>query len=191
MAGATQSFLDSAAERLHRCLEHLSAETRGIRTGRATPALIENVKVEYYGSKTPLNQLATITVPDPRCLVVKPFDPGSIKEIERAIQAAELGLNPAVEGKALRVVIPPLSEEQRKKLVGRVKALAEETRVSMRNVRREVLKELDAAADDPRQGPIPDDELARAKDKVQGLLKDHEKKVDELLAAKTAEILQT
>lgn len=190
MATSTQPFLASCEDRLKRSLEHLQSEVRGIRTGRAAPGLVENVRVEYYGSRTPLNQLATITVPDPRSLLVKPFDPSVLRDIERAIQASDLGLNPAVEAKALRIVIPPLSEEQRKKLAARVKALAEETRVSMRNVRRDVIKELDSAADDAKHGPIPDDELARAKDRVQVLLKDYEKKVDELVAAKTAEILQ-
>ncbi|TAH38739.1 MAG: ribosome recycling factor [Planctomycetota bacterium] len=191
MATPTQPFLDAATERLKKSLEHLGSEVRGIRTGRAMPGLIENVKVDYYGSRTPLSQIATITVPDPRSLLVKPFDPSSIKDIEKAIQASDLGLNPSVEAKAIRILIPPLSEDQRKKLAGRVKSLAEETRVSMRNVRRDVLKELETAADDKKRSvAITEDELERAKDKVQGLLKEYEKKVDELVAAKTKEIME-
>lgn len=190
MASPTQAFLDSATQRLAKSLEHLTAESRGIRTGRATPGLVENVKVEYYGSKTPLSQIASITVPDPRSLLVKPFDASSLKDIERAIQASGLGLNPAVEAKAIRITVPPMAEDQRKKMAARVKTLAEETKVSMRNVRRDVLKELDAAADNPKGPAITDDELDRVKDKVQGLLKEYEKKVDDLVASKSKEIME-
>lgn len=191
MANSTQPFLSTAKERMQKSVDHFLSETRGIRTGRATTSLVDNIRIDYYGSKTPLNQLATVSVPDPRSLVVKPFDAGSLKDIERAILASGLGFNPSIEGKALRISIPPLSEEQRKKLAGRVKSMAEETRVSMRNVRRDVLREVEAASKDKgRDVPVTEDDLKRAKTEIQDLLKDHEKQLEELLTGKTKEIME-
>ena len=190
MASSIKPFLDSAGERMHKSVDHFAAEARGIRTGRANAGLIENVRVEYYGSKTPLQQLATVSVPDPRSMVVKPYDASALKEIEKAILSSDLGFNPSIEGKMLRISIPPLSEEQRKKLAGRVKALAEEARVSMRNVRRDVLRDVEAASRDKgRDVAVTEDDVRAAKDEIQDLLKDHEKKIDELLKTKTDEIL--
>ncbi len=191
MASSIQPFLDDATERMQKSVDHFLAETRGIRTGRASAGLVENIRVDYYGTKTLLNQLATITVPDPRSLLVKPYDQSCLKDVERAILAADLGLNPSIEGKALRISIPPLSEEQRKKLVGRVKALAEEARVSMRNVRRDVLKDVELAHRERERDPaITDDDLQRAKERIQEILKDFEKKIGEILDAKSKEILE-
>lgn len=191
MASSIQPFLDDAAARMQKSVEHFQDETRGIRTGRASAGLVENIRVDYYGTRTPLNQLATITVPDPRSLLVKPYDASCLKDVERAILAADLGLNPSIEGKALRISIPPLSEEQRKKLVSRVKALAEEAKVSMRNVRRDVLKELETAhRDRDREPAISDDDIQRARERIQEILKEYEKKVTEILEAKSQEILE-
>ena len=190
MATAIQSFLASARERMDKSLNHFQSESRGIRTGRATTGLVDNIRVSYYGSKTPINQLATVSVPDPRSLVVKPFDANSLKDIEKAIMAAELGLNPSIEGKTLRISIPPLSEEQRKKLAGRVKSMCEEARVAMRNVRRDVIREVEAAnKDKDRDVSVSEDDLKRAKDEIQTLLKEHEQKAEEILSSKSKEIL--
>ena len=191
MSSSTQSFLSSARDRLDKSVEHFEAESRGIRTGRATTGLVDNVRVDYYGSKTPLSQLASITVPDPRSIVIKPFDVNSLKDVEKAILAADLGMNPSIEGKMLRISIPPLSEEQRKKLAGRVKTMAEETKVSMRNVRRDTLKEIEKASREKTGDVVvTEDDLAAAKTSVQDLLKSHEGKVDDLLAAKSKEIME-
>ncbi|HEX9792957.1 MAG TPA: ribosome recycling factor [Planctomycetota bacterium] len=191
MASSIQPFLDSGRERMEKSVEHFMTEARGVRTGRATTGLVDSLKVDYYGSKTPLAQLATISVPDPRSIVVKPFDTNVLKDIERAIMASGMGLNPTIEAKALRISIPPLSEEQRTKMASRVKALAEETRVSMRNVRRDVLKEVESASRDKgRDVAITDDDLREAKDSVQETLKSFEKQIDELVAAKTTEIME-
>ncbi len=192
MASNYQSYLDDTRERLTKSVEHFQTETRGIRTGRANPGLIENLRVEYYGQKTPLNQLATISAPDARSLVVKPFDASALKEIERAVLSSDLGFNPSLEGKMLRISIPPLSQEQRQKLAARVKSLAEEARVSMRNVRRDVIREAEAAAKD-RSGDVvlSEDDVRAAKDGIQELLKEYEKRIDALLAVKTDEILKS
>lgn len=191
MARPIQPFLDDAVSRMMKSVEHFQSETRGLRTGRANTGLIENIRVDYYGSKTPLSQLATISVPDARSIVVKPFDASCLKDVERAILASDLGFNPSLEGKMVRISVPPLSQEQRHKLAARVKHLAEEARVSMRNVRRDILKEVEAASRDRgRQPALTEDDLREAKDDVQNLLKDHEKKIDDILDAKTQEILE-
>ncbi len=186
-----EDFLADARERMDKAVEHFHQEILGIRSGRASAGLIENVRVDYYGQKSPLSQIAAITVPEPRCLVVKPYDPSAIKDIERAIVGSNLGLTVSQEGGTLRIVVPPLSEEQRKKLAAHVKALSEEAKVALRNVRRDVLKHVEAAArDKDRDLPITDDDLQLAKEKVQEVLKEHEAKVDELLKTKTEEILE-
>ncbi len=191
MARPIQPFLDDARSRMLKSVEHFQGETRGLRTGRANTGLVDNIRVDYYGSKTPLSQLATVSVPDARSLVVKPFDASSLKDIERAILASDLGFNPSLEGKMVRISIPPLSQEQRQKLAARVKTLAEDARVSMRNVRRDVLKEVEAASRDKgRDVVVTEDDLREAKDSIQDLLKEHEKKVEDAMASKTKEILE-
>ena len=185
-----QEILDGASERMDKTVEHFLHDARGIRTGRANAGLVENLRVDYYGQKTPLSQMASVTVPEPRCLLVKPFDATALKEIEKAVMAADLGLNPSIEGKALRITVPHLSEDQRKKMVGRVKSMAEETKVSLRNVRRDAIKEVDSAhLDKARDVAVTDDDVQSAKSDIQDILKDHEKKVDSGLESKSAEIL--
>jgi ribosome recycling factor len=166
-------------------LDHLAVEFRGLRSGRATPALVENIRADYYGSPTPIGQLAQIQVPEPRQLAIKPYDQGAIKEIEKAIQAANLGINPQSDGKIIRLTIPMLSEDQRKKLVGRLKEISEQTKVALRNVRRDANKHLDDAKD------LTDDDVTKAKDAVQALLKQSEGDVEKMLAAKTKEIMES
>lgn len=190
MATPTQLFLDSASERMDKSVQHFVDETRGIRTGRANTGLLDSIRVDYYGQKTPVGQLANITVLDARTLQVKPFDAGAAKDIEKAVMGSGLGLNPTLEGGVLRISVPALSEEQRKKLAGRVKQLGEDAKVAMRNVRRDVIKEMETANKD-KSGEVvlTDDDLKHGKDQIQDLLKAHETKVDELAKAKSDEIL--
>jgi ribosome recycling factor len=191
MSLSYQTFLDDARERMDKTLEHFQDEIRGFRTGRASTGLVDNIRVDFYGSKTPLSQMANITVPEARCLLVKPFDPSTMKDIEKAIMAADLGLNPAIEGNALRVSVPHLSEDQRKKMVARLKSLAEDTKVSIRNVRRDVLKDVEHAQKDKTGDvAVTEDDVKSAKSDVQDILKEHESKVDESLKNKSAEIME-
>lgn len=175
-----------ATEKMGKAIAFLEDEFKGVRTGRATPALVDRIKVDYYGNPTPLLQLAQITVPEPRMLALKPFDPQSVKEIEKAILKSDLGVTPIVDGKTVRIPLPPLSGEQRKKLVGRVKEMAEAAKVSLRNIRRDAMKHLEGL----KEEHTSEDEVDRGKAHVQDQLKEHEKRVDELLGAKSKEILE-
>ena len=174
-----------AKAKMKASLEHLATEFRGLRSGRATPALVENIRVDYYGSPTPLAQLAQIQIPEPRQIAIKPYDQAALKEIEKAIQASNLGINPQSDGKVLRLTVPMLSEEQRKKLGGRLKEMAEQTKVSLRNARRDANKHLDEAKD------LTDDQVDNAKELVQNALKQQEAEVEKMLSAKTKEIMES
>ena len=190
MASSIQPFLNDARDRMDKCLEHFSTGVRGIRTGRANPGLVENLRVDYYGSPTPMGQLASVTVPEPRCIMVKPFDASTLKDIEKAVMAADLGFNPSIEGKGLRISVPMLSQDQRLKLMGRVKTVAEEAKISMRNVRRDVLKDVEnAEKDKDRDLSVTQDDVKSAKSSVQDILKEHEDKLDTLVNDKSSEIL--
>ncbi|MFN7628276.1 MAG: ribosome recycling factor, partial [Pirellula sp.] len=145
---SVEDILLDAEERMDKALSHLKTNLAGIRTGRAAPGLLDSVKVTVYGSQTPLKQLASVGAPEPQQLVIRPFDPSVIKDIEKAIVASELGLNPQNDGRIIRINIPPLSTDTRKKLVARIKELAEETRVSIRNVRRDANKAIETAEKD-------------------------------------------
>ncbi len=174
-------------DRMDKAVEYLRGELRGIRTGRASPALVEYVKVDYYGSPTDLRQLAQISVPEPTQLLIKPFDASSTGEIARAIQSSGLGLNPQTEQKQIRLSLPPLSGERREQLVTSVKKMAEQAKVAIRNTRRDANKHIDQAEKDKSQH-IAEDDAKHAKDEVQKLTDEHEKKVDELVEAKINEI---
>lgn len=180
------TILLEAEETMTKAVEHLKKEFRGIRTGRASPALVEHVKVDYYGSTQDLKSLASISVPEPTQLLIKPFDAGSVGDIKKAIEGAGLGLNPISEGKQLRINIPPLSGDRRKQLVGQCKKLAEEAKVSLRNVRRDANKH----ADQLKSGAdhIPEDELEQLKTEIQDLLKKYETEVDTMTAGKCKEV---
>ena len=141
----THPILSETTKKMAATVEHLVGELRGLRSGRASPALVENIKVDYYGAPTPISQIGQIQIPEPRQILVKPFDPSVLAAMEKAIQASSLGVHPQSDGKVLRLTIPMLSEDQRKKLVGRIKEMREETRVSLRNVRRDSNKKADAA----------------------------------------------
>ena len=158
-----------------------------MRTGRASAALLDRIQIDYYGTPTPLQQLASINVPEPRMITIQPYDPGSIKGIERAIQESDLGLTPSNDGKLIRLPIPQLTEERRKELVKVVRGLAEDGRVAVRNVRRDAMHHLKELV---KNGDVGDDEERRAEEKVQKLTDEHVTKIDELLKRKEAEIME-
>jgi ribosome recycling factor len=158
---------------------------RGIRTGRASPALVERVQVEYYGTLTPLNQLAAISTPEPQLLTIRPYDPGSLRDIERAIQSSDLGLTPNNDGKLIRLVIPPLNEERRLELAKVVGRRGEEAKVAIRNLRRDGLAEL---RDFEKEKLISEDDFYRARDDLQELTNGYIEQVDEIQARKEQEI---
>ena len=175
-------------EKMDKAVEYLTGELRGIRTGRASPALVEYVKVDYYGSPTELRQLANITVPEPTQLLVRPFDASAVQSISKAIQQAGLGLNPVAEGKQIRITLPPLSGERRQQLVQSVKQMGEQAKVAIRNVRRDANKHIDQLQKD---SSITEDDAKEAKEQIQGFTNKHEKQVEEKLEAKRHEILET
>lgn len=180
-------LLDDAKRRMDKSVEATLHEFNTVRTGRASTALLDRVAVDYYGQKTPVKQLATINVPEPRMLTIQPFDPSSIKTIERAVLESDLGLTPSNDGKLIRLPIPQLTEERRKELVRVVRHLAEEGRVAIRNVRRDVMHDLKELA---RDGDVGDDDERRAEDRLQKLTDEHVHRVDELLKRKEEEIME-
>jgi len=182
-----EEFLAGATTRMDKSVEHARSEFTTVRTGRASAALLDRITVDYYGTPTPLKQLATINVPEPRMLTVQPFDPSSIKNIEKAIQESDLGLTPSNDGKLIRLPIPQLTEERRKELVKVVRHMAEEHRVAVREVRRDVLRHLQDLA---RNGDVGDDDERRAESEVQKLTDEHTKHIDDLLKHKEAEIIE-
>ena len=180
-------LIDNAQSRMGKSVEHGRTEFNTVRTGRATPALLDRIAVDYYGAITPLKQLATISAPEPRMLVIQPFDAQTTKDIERAIKESKLGINPHTEGKVIRLPIPQLTEERRKELVKLVRHMAEEGRVAVRNVRRDAIKHLEVLVKD---GDVGDDEERAAETRVQKVTDDHVAKIDELLKRKEAEIME-
>jgi ribosome recycling factor len=180
-------LVTDADRRMKKSVDAAAHEFNTVRTGRASAALLDRIEIDYYGTMTPLKQLATINVPEPRFLTIQPYDPGSIKSIERAIQESDLGLTPSNDGKLIRLPIPALTEERRKELVKVVRHLAEEGRVAVRNVRRDAMHHLKQLV---RDGDVGDDEERRAEERVQKLTDDHVKEIDELLKRKEAEIME-
>jgi ribosome recycling factor len=177
-------LIQDATRRMDKSVESTHGELNSIRTGRASAALLDRVQVDYYGQKTPLQQLATINVPEPRMLTVQPFDPNSMKEIERAIQESDLGLNPSNDGKLIRLPIPQLTEERRQELVKVARQIAEEGRVAVRNIRRDVIQHL------KQEQSVGADDERRAEERVQKLTDEHVQKIDDLLKRKEAEITE-
>jgi len=179
-------ILFEAEEVMEKALEHLRHECRGLRTGRATTALVEYIKVDYYGTLTDLRALASLTTPDATSIVIKPFDPGSMKDIVKGLEEAKLGINPQNDGKQIRLVLPALSGERRQQLCGKVKDVSEQTKVALRNVRRDANKKVD---NDEKEGLLTEDMAQKGRDDVQTLLKQYETKVEETVATKTKEIM--
>ncbi|MFM8494636.1 MAG: ribosome recycling factor [Planctomycetia bacterium] len=180
-------ILFDAEERMEKAVDVFRHALTGIRTGRANPGLVDSLKVEVYGSPTPIKALASVGAPEPNQIVVRPFDPGTIKDIEKAIQAADLGLNPQSDGRLIRITIPALSTDVRKKMTARIKELAEEARVAIRNVRRDGNKAADA---EKEGGTLTEDERDLTHEKVQDLTKKYEAKVGDLAKAKEAEVME-
>jgi ribosome recycling factor len=180
-------LISDATRRMDKSVETTRGSFNTVRTGRASAALLDRIEIDYYGTKTPLKQLATINVPEPRLLTIQPFDPGSIKGIEKAIQESDLGLTPSNDGKIVRLPIPQLTEERRKELVRVVRQIAEDGRVAVRNVRRDVMHHL---KDLVVNGEVGDDEERRAEERVQKFTDEHTKAIDELLKHKEAEIME-
>ncbi len=183
----TQAVHKDAEGRMQGALDALAREFAGVRTGRATTALLEGIRVDYYNTPTPIHQVASVSVPDPRTLLIQPWDPSLLGKIEKAIQKSDLGLTPANDGKVIRLAIPPLNEERRKQLAKHVGKLAEEARVAIRNVRREAKDRLRALARDKK---ISEDEEKRAEAELQKLTDRFIQRVDELLRKKEQEILE-
>jgi len=175
------------SSQMGKAIEFFKQELRGIRSGRAHPGLIEHMKIEVasYGSTMELRELASISVPDPSTLLVKPFDPGTLKDIEKGLQTSDLGIAPQSDGKAIRMPIPPLSGERRQLLVQQTKKMAEAQKVAVRNTRRDSNKAIDAVE---KAKTASEDEAKDAKDRVQKLTKKHEDEIDSLVSAKTKEI---
>lgn len=187
MEDAAETVLMELDEKLESAQQHLIEQFKTIRTSRASPALVDTIRVDYYGTPTPLQQLANISVPEARQLVVKPFDASVMKEIERALLASDLGLTPSNEGKQIRLVLPPLSEEQRKKIAAKCKEISEATRVAMRNARRAANKAADQAKDD---AGLSEDNVSDLHAEIQERLKKREKAVDDTVAKKSKEIME-
>lgn len=183
----THPKLDECRDKMHKAVLHLADEFASIRTGRATPALVDKLKVDYYGSEVPLQQLAGFSVPEPRVLVISPYDKGALKAIEKAIQGSDLGINPSNDGAVLRLAFPELTQERRKELVKVVKHRAEEGRVAVRNVRRHARHELEALE---RDGEISADELNRIEKELEKVTHDTVAEIDRMLQHKEQELLE-
>ncbi|OLD57405.1 MAG: ribosome recycling factor [Armatimonadetes bacterium 13_1_40CM_3_65_7] len=183
----SQGVINDAKVHMQKTIDATKREFGGIRTGRATPALLERITVDYYGAQTPVNQVATVTAPDPRLLVIQPWDKRMIKEVERAIQKSELGLTPSTDGTVIRLSIPGLTEERRRELVKVVRKHAEEGRVAIRNIRRDHKDKLEQLE---KGGKISEDDSRRAVDELQKLTDRYIKEIESLLSAKEAEIME-
>lgn len=183
-----KELLRETEKRTHRALEALQSDLRTIRTGRASPALLERVMVDYYGQATPLNQLAVISAPEPNLLVVRPYDPQSLEEIERAILKSDVGLTPSNDGRLIRLPIPRLTEERREELAKMVRQRVEEGKVALRNIRRGALEDL---REFEKEKLVSEDEFYRAKDKLQDLIDRYTEKMEEISARKQREITES
>jgi ribosome recycling factor len=180
-----EELLAEARTKMDGAVEHVQGEFATVRTGRANAGILHRVMVEYYGTPTPLQQLASFSVPEPRLLVVQPFDKSSIGDVERAIQASELGLNPSSDGTVIRLAFPPLTEERRRDLVRVVKHMAEEGRIAIRNIRRHTKDDIEAL-----EGDVSEDDVRRGEAKLQDITDEFVARVDELLGHKEAELLE-
>jgi ribosome recycling factor len=183
-----KELLRETKDRMEKTIEALEAKLRTIRTGRASPALVEQVMVDYYGTPTPLKQLAVISAPEPQLLTIRPYDPGSLGDIERAILKSELGLTPSNDGKIIRLPIPRLTEERRQDLAKMVRQRIEEGKVALRNIRREALDDM---RDFEKEKLVSEDEFYGGKDDLQELTDDYSKQMDEISDRKQREILES
>ena len=181
------TFLGDATQRMEKSVEATHEHFNSVRTGRASAAILDRIQIDYYGTPTPLKNLATINTPEPRMLVIQPFDPSAIKQIEKAVLESDLGLTPSSDGKLVRLPIPQLTEERRKELVKLVRHMAEEGRVAVRNVRRDAIKHLEELV---KNGDVGDDDERAAETRVQKVTDEHVGKIEDLLKRKEAEIME-
>jgi ribosome recycling factor len=184
---SSKAVLDDGRGRFEKSLTHVRDQLKKIRTGRASSALVDGIRVDYYGTMTPISQMAQVSIPEPRQILIKPFDVSALKEIMKAVSTGDLGAAPQNDGKVVRITLPPLSGEQRQKFAAKVKEMCEEARVTMRNTRRELNKHVDVLL---KEGGLTEDEHKKLQVQVQDLLKEYEKKVDETQKAKVTEIEQ-
>lgn len=182
-----KTIMQESREKMEKALHHVADQLKTIRTSRASPALVDHIRVDYYGTLSPLNQIAQISIPEPRQIMIKPFDMSALKDIEKAIQKSDLGIQPHSDGKVLRITMPPLSGDQRKKYASRVKELCEESRIAMRNTRRDQNKHADSLHKDSK---LTEDENKQLHDEIQKLLKEYEDKISHLQDKKTAEVME-
>ena len=182
-----EAALEETRDKMQRAIEHAKAEFSTIRTGRASSAIVERIRVEYFGAETPLQQLAGFNVPDARTLVINPYDKGSIKAIEKAIQSSDLGVNPSNDGSVIRIAFPQLNEERRRDLIKVARQRAEDGRVAVRNVRRQTRHELEALE---RDGDISSDDLERAEKQLETITHEFVAEVDRLVSHKEQELLE-
>jgi ribosome recycling factor len=178
-------LLREAEAKMDQAIEHVRGEFGSVRTGRANPSILHRVNVDYYGTPTPLQQLASVSVPESQLLVIAPYDRGSLGEIERAIQSSGLGLNPSNDGTVIRLSFPPLNEERRRELIKVVRHMAEEGRVAIRNIRRHTKSDLEAL-----EGEVSEDDVRRGEARLQEITDGHTSRIDELLEHKEAELLE-
>ncbi|MCE5187038.1 MAG: ribosome recycling factor [Planctomycetaceae bacterium] len=183
-----RQILAAYEKNMDKAVEHLRGELKSIRTGRASPGLVENLMVDYYGSMTPLKSLATIAAPEPTSLAIKPFDAAALKDIEKAIRTSNLSLAPIMDGKMIRLNIPPLSEERRKQIVQQVKQMGEKTKVTIRNIRRDANKQLD---DEQKNKTITEDDCKKGKDLSDEATKKMIEQIDSVIKSKSDEIMNS
>ena len=183
---AEEVYLE-ASDKMAKAVSVLEHQLRTIRTGRASPALVDQIRVDYYGSPTPLGQIANIASPDPQLIVIRPFDPSALKDIEKAIMQSDIGINPANDGKLIRMAVPPLSEERRKQLAGQVRGIGEQGKIAIRNVRRDANRDIDKLKEN---STISEDEAYQTKDEIQTLIKESEEKIDAIIKKKSDEIMK-
>lgn len=179
--------LEDAAEKMDKALEHLRMELTTIRAGRASPAMLESLKVNYYGTHTPLNQMASVSAPQPDLLVIQPWDSSALGEIEKAVMTSNMGFNPSNDGTFIRIPVPPLSEERRKDLVKTARARGEDAKVAIRNVRRHAKDEIKHMQQDEN---LPEDMRFEGEDELQRITDEHTHKIDDYLVRKEAEIME-
>ena len=184
---SSEEILLDVEERMEKAADVLKQSLAGIRTGRANPGLVDSLRVEVYGSPTPIKQLASVGAPEPTQIVIRPFDPGTLKDIEKAIQASSLGFTPLNDGRVIRLNVPPLSGEMRRKLVGRIKDLSEEAKVAIRNVRRDGNK---LADQEQKDKILSEDERDSVKEEIQDLTKKFENRANDLAKAKETEVME-
>jgi ribosome recycling factor len=184
---AMDDFVTDAQQRMDKSVDATHEHFNSVRTGRASAALLDRITIDYYGTPSPLKNIASISVPEPRLLAIQPFDPTSIKQIERAIQESDLGLTPSNDGKMIRLPIPQLTEERRKELVKLIRSMAEEGRIAVRNVRRDAMKHLEELV---KNGEVGDDDERASEARVQKLTDEHVQKIDDLLKRKEADVME-